>query len=369
VYVDALVLRDRSTQNNGMMDERLWVQQHANWNVTALVNGSGSVVERYVYDPYGKQTVLDANFNTRSSSNYAFVIGFQGARLDTTTELDNQRNRDQSPTLGRWLQTDPLGLKAKDPNLYRYLADNPTNLTDPSGLKWRVSRQNTESKAYATNKDPNDTVADLAKAIGLSPKEIKKWATITDKRNNFLLTIDPNAPLKCTAWLYVPNLMLAYWGGENRRAYRHLMKWNRQVSTLTDFGYKVFEQDTPDWDANQWMDFVRSYTDTRDLQGVLFFGHGSENSLTLDPEIVTNKKHRKEGADNFRVTYDTEWATSQKYHLGVGILFSCHGDMAQVPFSQWPMFHGESGLFVPWPWKDYPGIVHKVIHERDSLLA
>jgi len=40
-YVNALVLRDRSTLHNGTLDERVWVQQDANWNVTALVNSSG----------------------------------------------------------------------------------------------------------------------------------------------------------------------------------------------------------------------------------------------------------------------------------------------------------------------------------------
>ena len=50
IYVDALVLRDRDT-GGGTLSERLWVQQDANWNVTALVNSSGTVVERYVYDP------------------------------------------------------------------------------------------------------------------------------------------------------------------------------------------------------------------------------------------------------------------------------------------------------------------------------
>src|SRR5262249_10942526 len=54
VYIDSLVLRDRSTQNNGTLDERLWVQQDANWNVTALINSSGTIVERDVDDPYGK---------------------------------------------------------------------------------------------------------------------------------------------------------------------------------------------------------------------------------------------------------------------------------------------------------------------------
>jgi RHS repeat-associated protein len=134
VYIDALVLRDRSTQNNGTLDERLWVQQDANYNVTALVNGSGTVVERYVYDPYGLRIVLDANFNTRTSSSYAFNIGFQGLRLDTTSGLYNARNRDLSPTLGHWVQADPLSFGGGDTNLYRAMGDEPVGAVDPSGL-------------------------------------------------------------------------------------------------------------------------------------------------------------------------------------------------------------------------------------------
>jgi RHS repeat-associated protein len=133
VYVDALVLRDRSTANNGTLDERLWVQQDANYNVTALVDGSGSVVERYVYDPYGKRTILDASFNNRSSSSYAFVNGFQGLRLDTTSGFYYFRFRDFSPTLGRFLQADPSGFGAGT-NFYRALSDAPTTLVDPYGL-------------------------------------------------------------------------------------------------------------------------------------------------------------------------------------------------------------------------------------------
>ena len=57
VYVDALVLRDRDTDANGSLDERLWPTEDANWNVMALVDGSGSVAERYVYDPFGAATI------------------------------------------------------------------------------------------------------------------------------------------------------------------------------------------------------------------------------------------------------------------------------------------------------------------------
>src|SRR5205085_1564718 len=61
VYIDALVERDRGS-------ERFYVQQDANWNVTALVDTSGTVQERYVYDPYGQATILAGNWSTRSSS-------------------------------------------------------------------------------------------------------------------------------------------------------------------------------------------------------------------------------------------------------------------------------------------------------------
>ncbi len=63
-YVDAMVLRDRDADANSGngLEERLYAQHDANFNVTALVNTSGAVVERYVYDPYGAATVLDANW-------------------------------------------------------------------------------------------------------------------------------------------------------------------------------------------------------------------------------------------------------------------------------------------------------------------
>src|SRR5207302_5137671 len=56
VYVDALVERDRDADGNSGngLEERLYVQQDANWNVTALVDTSGNVKERYIYDPYGQ---------------------------------------------------------------------------------------------------------------------------------------------------------------------------------------------------------------------------------------------------------------------------------------------------------------------------
>jgi len=134
VYVDALILRDRSTLNNGTLDERLWVQQDADWNVTALVNSSGQVGERYIYDPYGQVTFLNARWSTISGSAYAWIYGWQGLRADTTTGNDHADGRDYRPTMQRWAELDPTGIGGGDTNFYRTEGNNPANETDPSGL-------------------------------------------------------------------------------------------------------------------------------------------------------------------------------------------------------------------------------------------
>jgi RHS repeat-associated protein len=132
VYVNALVLRDQSSQDNGVLDQRLYVQQDANWNVTSLVDTSGNVVERYDYDLFGLQTVLNPGFSVRGTSAYAVPYGFQGMRTDLLMGVQFADNRVYSPMLMRWLQTDPIGLKAGN-NDYEFVSNEPTDAVDPIG--------------------------------------------------------------------------------------------------------------------------------------------------------------------------------------------------------------------------------------------
>ncbi len=138
VYVDAMVLRDRDADNNAGtgtngLEERLWVMQDANWNVTGLVNGSGTVVERYAYDPFGAATVMNGSWTVGSSA-YGWVYLYQGRPLDATSGLYQIRGREYSPTVGRWVSLDPIRYEAGDVNLYRAIGNSPNNNTDPSGL-------------------------------------------------------------------------------------------------------------------------------------------------------------------------------------------------------------------------------------------
>ncbi|MFL5329357.1 MAG: RHS repeat domain-containing protein [Gemmataceae bacterium] len=130
VYVDAMVARiDRDTGT-------LFVVQDANWNVTALVNTSGDVVERYIYDPYGRFDVLNAD-RTPKTGGTAFTWNYlhQGGRWDAAVGLYHFRHRDYSPTLMRWIEQDPISFAGGTSNLYQYEGNGPGSNVDPSGLQ------------------------------------------------------------------------------------------------------------------------------------------------------------------------------------------------------------------------------------------
>ncbi|MBI1897838.1 MAG: hypothetical protein HYS04_15110, partial [Acidobacteria bacterium] len=59
-YVDALMERDRDADGNSGngLEERIYVQQDANFDVTAIISTSGAVLERYIYDPFGSPSFL-----------------------------------------------------------------------------------------------------------------------------------------------------------------------------------------------------------------------------------------------------------------------------------------------------------------------
>jgi RHS repeat-associated protein len=148
VYVNALVLRDTDTSGTGLTATgssytRLWVIQDANWNVVALVNSSGTVVERYDYTPFGQVTVLNADGSVKSGGTaYNWIYLFQGGRLDTITGDYIFQMRNYDPVLGRWTSMDPTGFGAGDADLYRTEGNDLVGLLDPSGLEIIWNRLN-----------------------------------------------------------------------------------------------------------------------------------------------------------------------------------------------------------------------------------
>jgi RHS repeat-associated protein len=134
-YVDDLVCRDRdaSTTPDGVLEERYYAMQDANWNVVAIASWSGTVQERFDYAAYGKSTVLTGNFASGTDTK-AWTVRFAGRELDQETGFGYNRARYEHYELGRFIQRDPILYAGRDLDLYGYCGNRPTNATDPTGL-------------------------------------------------------------------------------------------------------------------------------------------------------------------------------------------------------------------------------------------
>lgn len=94
-------------------------------NVTALIDGSESIVATYTYDTFG---VLKAKTGT---INQPFM--FSTKQYDEALGTSYYGYRFYSPALGRWITRDPIG-ELGGLNLYGFVGNNPVNLIDPYGL-------------------------------------------------------------------------------------------------------------------------------------------------------------------------------------------------------------------------------------------
>jgi RHS repeat-associated protein len=129
---DELVLRDRDTDGNGTLDERLYATMDY-FNGTAVLNSSGAVQERYAYSAFGVRRIMAGDFSPRSTSSYAWDFGFQGQFRDAETGWYNYGYRFYVPLLGRWINRDPIGERG-GANNYQFIKNSPVNINDLFGL-------------------------------------------------------------------------------------------------------------------------------------------------------------------------------------------------------------------------------------------
>ncbi len=95
--------------------------------VRDIANTSGTVIDHIAYDSYG-------NVTGETSPANGDRFKYAGQEYDPTIGLYYDRARYYDPATGRFLTQDPSGFAAGDVNLYRYVGDEPTNATDPTGL-------------------------------------------------------------------------------------------------------------------------------------------------------------------------------------------------------------------------------------------
>ena len=91
-----------------------------------ITDASGATVNAMQADPFGQR------FYTASTSAPRTSLALPGQIIDIADRHYNLY-RDYDPTLGRYLQADPIGLGGGD-NVYGYVSGNPVNVIDPEGL-------------------------------------------------------------------------------------------------------------------------------------------------------------------------------------------------------------------------------------------
>ena len=94
-----------------------------------MTDASGTVVWSADYKPFGEATITVSTITNN--------LRFPGQYYDAETGIHYNYKRDYNPMIGRYFESDPIGLEG-GMNTYVYVANNPLSNDDPYGLDYWV---------------------------------------------------------------------------------------------------------------------------------------------------------------------------------------------------------------------------------------
>lgn len=110
--------------------QRYWVDADQIDAPRVVLDPADRVVWRWGGEAFGGTA---ADENPSGLGVFEFNLRFAGQVFDRETGLHYNDQRDYAPWLGRYTQSDPIGL-AGGINTYAYVGGNPISLVDPTGL-------------------------------------------------------------------------------------------------------------------------------------------------------------------------------------------------------------------------------------------
>jgi RHS repeat-associated protein len=105
-YIDEPILFERKT---GSAWDRYYFHRNRQYSISALTDSTGTVVERYAYDPYGNVTIYDAlALNASNTSAFDNPFMYTGRFYVDKLDMYYFRARWFDSNLGRFTNRDPL---------------------------------------------------------------------------------------------------------------------------------------------------------------------------------------------------------------------------------------------------------------------
>lgn len=174
------------------------------YNIMAVTNSTGNVVERYEYGDYGEPEIIDTFGATLPASAIGNPYLFNGRRYDDETGLYYYRTRYMDPAAGRFTSRDTLGIWGDESNLGNgntYAGNNPWSNLDPFGLKTFVLPHRLENSGSGGKKSREIVV------VGSKVKEVVRSAMKIRPLHDRVL-VSPSSSSSSGSSLTVPVLIL-----------------------------------------------------------------------------------------------------------------------------------------------------------------